>query len=152
MYQAASKGFIKTNTQHLCIKNKGIYRDLNLSMAKHHDYKADEHSLYNRPYRELICYWVVQYDREPWARQHDYLASLTIIVEEEVPCLQKPLPWPMRQGASKETHWCKDYCYHNMVQRHPDSDLSRVVLHSSPACWTKSAHTQSSKSESLWPY
>jgi hypothetical protein len=104
MYQAASKGFIKTNTQHLCIRNNGIYRDLNLSMTKHHDYKADKHSLYNRPYRELICYWVVQYDREPWARQHDYLASLTIIVEEEVPCLQKPLPWPMRQGASKETH------------------------------------------------
>ena len=46
-------------------------------MAKHHDYKADTHSLYNHPYRELICYWVVQYNREPWARQYDYLASLT---------------------------------------------------------------------------
>ena len=72
-------------------------------MAKQYDYKADEHSLYNRPYREHICYWVVQCNREPWARQYDYLASLTIIVEEEVPCLQKPLSWPMRQGASKET-------------------------------------------------
>ncbi len=73
-------------------------------MAKHHDYNADEHLLYNCPYRELICYWVVQDNREPWARQYDYLASLTIIVKEEVPYVYKPLPWPMRQGASKETH------------------------------------------------
>ena len=56
-------------------------------MAKHHDYKADAHLLYNGPYSELICYWVVQYNREPWARQYDYVASLTIIDEEEVPCL-----------------------------------------------------------------
>ena len=70
-------------------------------MAKHHDYKADAHLLYNRPYRELICYSVVQCNRKPWARQYDHLASLAIIVEEEVPCLYKPLPWPMRQGASK---------------------------------------------------
>ena len=54
-------------------------------MAKYHDYKADAHLLYNRPYRVLIYYWVVQYNREPWARQYDYLASLTKIVEEEVP-------------------------------------------------------------------
>ncbi len=73
-------------------------------MAKHHDYKADKHLIYKHPYREFICYWVVQYNREPWARLYDYLASLTIIVEEEVLCLYKPLPWPMRQGASKETH------------------------------------------------
>ena len=55
-------------------------------MAKHHDCKADEHSLYIRSYRKLICYWVVQSNREPWARQYDDLASLTMIVEEEVLC------------------------------------------------------------------
>ncbi len=70
-------------------------------MAKHHEYKADKHMPHNCLYRELICYWVVQYNREPWARQYDYVASLTIIDEEEVPCLYNPLPWPMRQGASK---------------------------------------------------
>ncbi len=73
-------------------------------MAKHHEYKADKHLLNNRLYRELICYWVVQCNREPWARQNDYLASLAITVEEEVPCLEKPLPWSMRLGTSKETN------------------------------------------------
>ncbi len=38
------------------------------SMVKHHEYKADIHSLYNHPNRELICYWVVQYNIEPCVR------------------------------------------------------------------------------------
>ena len=54
-------------------------------MAKHHYYKADEHLLYIAHKRKLKCYWVVQYNSEPSARQYDYLASLTKIVKEEVP-------------------------------------------------------------------
>ena len=56
-------------------------------MAKHHDYKADKHSINNYPCRELICYWVVQYNRELSARQHDYVTSVIIIDREEVSCL-----------------------------------------------------------------
>ena len=55
------------------------------SMAKHFDYKEDEHLIYNCPYRELIRYWVVQYNIEHWARQYDYLTSLAKLVKEEVP-------------------------------------------------------------------
>ena len=37
--------------------------------------------------QRLNRYWVVQYNREPLCKTYDYLASLTIIVEEEVSCL-----------------------------------------------------------------
>ncbi len=55
-------------------------------MTKHHGYKTDKHSLYNYSYRELICYWVVQCNRE-LCKTNDYLVSLTITVKEEVSCL-----------------------------------------------------------------
>ncbi len=55
-------------------------------MATHHNY-TDEHLLYIHPYRKHICFWVVQCNREPWAKQYDYLASLTVVVKKEVSCL-----------------------------------------------------------------
>ena len=57
-------------------------------MAKHNEYKTDKHLLINIPHRYLICYWywVVQYNREFYARKHDYLASLAIIFKEKVSC------------------------------------------------------------------
>ena len=104
------------------------------SMAKHHDYKADVSLLYNRPCRELICYWVVQYDREPWARQYDYLASLTIIVEEEVSCLLHHY-----HGQGDTAHQRRLINVKTLVSTTQSRATQtrvqvKVVSHSSPAC------------------
>ena len=74
--------------------------------------------------QKLNRYWVVQYNREPLCKTYDYLASLTIIVEEEVTCLYRNYPGlgdmaHQREIINVKTRLGLDRKFHNTAQELP---------------------------------
>ena len=112
--QAASTGLIKTNMQCLYTRQQRHISWPKVSPWLSTMITSRQTLAIQFPYMELICYWVVQCNREPWEGIWLSRLSHNICRGGSIMSLMS-LPCPRRYGTSKKTHICKDFCSHNTV-------------------------------------